>query len=75
MGNSSVAEERTGPIYSANGKQLLCDTGDGPKHFADFREADAARAVATALNCDEVLHSPGWPDAELDHMAKVLWHA
>ena len=68
-----MINERTGPIYSANGKQLLRDTGNGPQHFADFSQADAAQAVATLLNCDEVLHAPGWADAELDHMEKVLW--
>ena len=63
----------TNPIYTTNGKQLLRDAGGGPKHFADFRDADAAQAVATLLNCDEVLHSHGYSSADLDHMEKVLW--
>lgn len=60
----------TGPIYTTTGKQVLRD-GD---HFADVCTPEAARAVATLLNCDQVLHPPGYPDAELDHMEKVLWN-
>jgi hypothetical protein len=68
-----MTNERTGPIYTANGKHLLRDTGNGPQHFADFSQAAAAQAVATLLKCDEVLHARGWAEAELHHMEKVLW--
>ncbi len=64
-----MTNEPPTPVYTVNGKEVLCDG----KHFADFRDADAARAVCTLLNCQEVLHEPGTSDDELDHMVAVLW--
>jgi len=63
------------PEYTATGKQILRDDGDGhgAKHFADAATVEIARALATLLNCDQVQHEPGTPDAELDHMVEVLW--
>ena len=69
MGNSAMTTERAGPNYTAQGKEILRDG----EHFADVCTEDAARAVATVLNCDEVMHSHGYSSADLDHMEKVLW--
>jgi hypothetical protein len=61
------------PTYRAMGKQVLREDATGTHNFAVAFSPDAARAVATILNADEVEHAPGTPDAELAHMKGVLW--